>query len=156
MYSPLARPSRIRAAPAKNRIWSTIGGISSEAVTAMDLPVFSLSRAISSSAFASTMSAIFSRAACRSDGVVWLQVSKASDAALYARSTSSALDTTAWANTSPVVGLTRSLVWPETESTDSPLTKLRMVRLTGSPLSAGSSDGQDRHGGERGATRPRV
>ena len=70
MYSPAARPSRTRAAPAKNRIWSTIGGISSAAVTAIGLPVFSLSRAISSSAFASTTSAIRSRAACRSDGVV--------------------------------------------------------------------------------------
>ena len=82
MYSPLARPSRIRAAPAKNRIWSTIGGISSEAVTAIAFPVFSLSSAMSSSAFASTMSAIFSRAAWRSDGVVWLHDSNASDAAL--------------------------------------------------------------------------
>jgi hypothetical protein len=29
MYSPADRPSSIRAAPAKNLIWSTIGGISS-------------------------------------------------------------------------------------------------------------------------------
>src|ERR1039457_4286141 len=28
MYSPAERPSSIRAAPAKNRIWSTIGGVS--------------------------------------------------------------------------------------------------------------------------------
>ena len=32
MYSPLERPSSTRAAPAKNRIWSTIGGISSDIV----------------------------------------------------------------------------------------------------------------------------
>jgi hypothetical protein len=41
MYSPCARPSRTRAAPAKNRIWSTIGGISSRdrlaGVLALDL-----------------------------------------------------------------------------------------------------------------------
>ena len=30
MYSPADRPSSTRAAPAKNRIWSTIGGISSD------------------------------------------------------------------------------------------------------------------------------
>ena len=41
MYSPAARPSSTRAAPAKNRIWSTIGGISSLAVSACGLPVFS-------------------------------------------------------------------------------------------------------------------
>ena len=32
MYSPAERPSSTRAAPAKNRIWSTIGGISSDRV----------------------------------------------------------------------------------------------------------------------------
>ena len=41
MYSPAERPSSIRAAPAKNRIWSTIGGISSDRVSAIGLPVFS-------------------------------------------------------------------------------------------------------------------
>ena len=43
MYSPADRPSSIRAAPAKNRIWSTIGGISSAMVRATGLPVFWLS-----------------------------------------------------------------------------------------------------------------
>ena len=43
MYSPAALPSSTRAAPAKNRIWSTIGGISSLAVSACGLPVFSAS-----------------------------------------------------------------------------------------------------------------
>ena len=41
MYSPLDRPSSTRAAPAKNRIWSTIGGISSDMVSEIGLPVFS-------------------------------------------------------------------------------------------------------------------
>ena len=48
MYSPGERPSSTRAAPAKNRIWSTIGGISSDRVSATGLPVFSLSTATSS------------------------------------------------------------------------------------------------------------
>ena len=50
MYSPAERPSSIRAAPAKKRIWSTIGGISSDRVSPSGLPVFSDSAAISSSA----------------------------------------------------------------------------------------------------------
>ncbi len=70
MYSPAERPSSIRAAPAKKRIWSTIGGISSLAVSPIGLPVFSLSTATSSSARASTASAILSSAFCRSAGVV--------------------------------------------------------------------------------------
>ena len=41
MYSAGGPPSSTRAAPAKNRIWSTIGGISSLAVSAYGLPVFS-------------------------------------------------------------------------------------------------------------------
>ena len=41
MYSPADRPSSTRAAPAKNRIWSTIGGISSDSVSPSGLPVFS-------------------------------------------------------------------------------------------------------------------
>ena len=59
MYSPAARPSSTRAAPAKKRIWSTIGGISSLAVSARGLPVFSASSSTSSSACASIASAIF-------------------------------------------------------------------------------------------------
>src|SRR3954466_3909219 len=40
MYSALARPSSTRAAPAKKRSWSTIGGISSLAVRGNGLPLF--------------------------------------------------------------------------------------------------------------------
>ena len=57
MYSPVALPSSTRAAPAKKRIWSTIGGISSDIVSPIGLPVFSLSMATSSSAFSSITSA---------------------------------------------------------------------------------------------------
>ncbi len=81
MYSPAALPSSTRAAPAKNRSWSTIGGISSLAVSARILPVFSDSSAISSSALASIASAIFSRACWRSLGVVRPHSAKAASAA---------------------------------------------------------------------------
>ena len=81
MYSPAARPSRTRAAPAKNRIWSIIGGISSAAVTPTGFPVFCDSSATSSSACDSRVSAIASRALCRSDGVLSRQASTAADAA---------------------------------------------------------------------------
>jgi hypothetical protein len=57
MYSPCDLPSSTRAAPAKNRIWSTIGGISSDRVREIGLPVFSLSTPTSSSALASMTSA---------------------------------------------------------------------------------------------------
>ncbi len=110
MYSPAERPSRFRAAPAKNRSWSTIGGISSLAVSASGLPVFSLSSAISSSALASMASAIFSSANDRSDGVLSRHDSNAVEAAEKARSTSSAELLAAWAKTSPVVGLMRSII----------------------------------------------
>lgn len=60
MYSPAERPSSMRAAPAKNRIWSTIGGISSVRVSSSGLPVFSDSAAIRSSARSSNASAILS------------------------------------------------------------------------------------------------
>ena len=69
MYSPGDLPSSTRAAPAKNRIWSTIGGISSDIVSETGLPVFSLSIATSSSAFSSITSASLSSAFCRSLGV---------------------------------------------------------------------------------------
>ena len=69
MYSPADLPSRWRAAPAKNRIWSTSGGISSAMVTATGLPVFSHSTRTRSSARASKASAMRNRARLRSDGV---------------------------------------------------------------------------------------
>ena len=62
MYSPADFPSRFRAAPAKKRIWSTIGGTSSEVVKEIGLPVLVVSIAIISSARDSMASAIFSKA----------------------------------------------------------------------------------------------
>jgi hypothetical protein len=92
MYSPALSPSSTRAAPAKKRIWSTIGGISSLSVSARGLPVFSLSSAISSSARASTASAIRWSARLRSLGVLSRQLSKAVAAAAMAASTSAGPD----------------------------------------------------------------
>ena len=90
MYSPLERPSSTRAAPAKNRIWSTIGGISSDIAKCGGLPVFSDSMATSSSAFSSITSASFSSARCRSLGVLQRHFSNAAPAARQAWSTSTA------------------------------------------------------------------
>ena len=92
MYSPAERPSSTRAAPAKNRIWSIAGGISSSVVSPIGLPVSLDSTRTNSSARFSTASAILSSACCRSLGVVLPQASWALAAAAYARSTSSAPD----------------------------------------------------------------
>ncbi len=70
MYSPADLPSRTLAAPAKNRIWSSIGGISSAIVTWWGLPVLRPSAATRSSAAFSTSSANPSSAFWRCDGVV--------------------------------------------------------------------------------------
>lgn len=88
MYSSAERPSRSRAAPAKKRIWSTIGGISSVRVSPIGLPVFSDSAAIRSSARSSKASAILSRARWRSAGVASRQAGNAAAAAAIAASTS--------------------------------------------------------------------
>ena len=99
MYSPALLPSRWRAAVAKKRIWSTIGGISSDRVRAIGLPVFSTSRAISSSPRASTASAMRNSASERSAGVASRQPSNAAAAACIAASTSAADDSGAVAYT---------------------------------------------------------
>ena len=80
-YSPALRPSSSRAAPAKKRIWSIAGGISSVRVSSIGLPVFWHSAAMISSARSSIASANFSSMRCRSDGVVSRQLSKAVRAA---------------------------------------------------------------------------
>lgn len=120
MYSPAERPSSSRAAPAKKRIWSTIGGSSSLAVRPSGLPVFSDSAATSSSARASKASAIFSSAFWRSEGVVSRQPGKAAAAAAMAASTSAWPESGAVAYTSPVAGLTTSVVRPSAASLNSP------------------------------------
>ena len=90
MYSPAARPSRSRAAPAKNRTWSTITGISSAIVTANGLPVFSHSARTSSSAPDSMASATRERREAALGGCRAFPLPKASLAERNARSTSSA------------------------------------------------------------------
>ena len=70
MYSPADLPSSTRAAPAKNRKWSELGGSSSEAVRPIGLPVSRHSTRVISSARASIASAILSSASERSCGVV--------------------------------------------------------------------------------------
>ncbi len=105
MYSPALRPSSIRAAPAKKRIWSSDGGISSVRVSSIGLPVFWHSAAMTSSARSSIASANFSSARCRSDGVLSRHDSNALLAAAYAASTSSWADSGAVPNTSPEVGI---------------------------------------------------
>ena len=93
MYSAVALPSSMRAAPAKKRIWSHIGGISSLSVSPLGLPVFSASISTSFSAFSSMASAIFSIAVMRSLGVVSRQpLSKAVWAAFRASSMSASPD----------------------------------------------------------------
>ncbi|GAA2540767.1 hypothetical protein GCM10010210_08880 [Pseudonocardia hydrocarbonoxydans] len=92
MYSALALPSSIRAAPAKNRIWSTIGGISSDAVRPRGLPVLRASASTSRSAPASTASAMASSFSMRSPGVVRRHCPNARAAAANAASTSGAVD----------------------------------------------------------------
>ena len=81
MYSAVALPSRTRAAPAKKRIWSTMGTISSDKVSEYGLPVFSDSRATRSSASASITSASRSKKRWRSLGVDHRYVSNAAAAA---------------------------------------------------------------------------
>jgi hypothetical protein len=128
MYSPAALPSSSRAAPAKKRSWSTIGTSSSLLVSPSGLPVFLDSTAANSSARASTASASFSRASCRTAGVERRQSLKAAAAVRSACSTSSALETGAWAITCSVTGSMISLVLPPTVSTGLPPTMLRRTR----------------------------
>ena len=81
MYSPADLPSSTRAAPAKKRKWSELGGSSSEAVSPIGLPVSLHSTAVISSARASIASAILSSAEARSCGVVSPHASNAAAAA---------------------------------------------------------------------------
>lgn len=116
MYSPADRPSSSRAAPAKNRIWSTIGAISSVRVRARGFPVLRHSASAISSARASTASAILSSSFCRADGVASRQTGKAAAAAAIAASTSVAPDRGEDAYTSPVTGSVTSRRRPSATS----------------------------------------
>ncbi len=112
MYSPAARPSRQRAAPAKKRRLSAITGSSSLLTASIGLPAFSASMRAISSPCSSIASASASSACERCAGVVVDQPSNARRAARTARSTSSALDTGARAISSPVAGLSTGSVSP--------------------------------------------
>ena len=114
-----ARPSSSRAAPAKKRIWSTIGGISSAIVSGERLAgVLATRSATSSSARASIASAIRSRARLRSDGVV-----RCHDGERVGRDRGRpgrrrpAPETGASANGSPVLGSMTGAVSPSSAST---------------------------------------
>src|SRR5450631_689405 len=122
-YSPADLPSRWRAAPAKKRIWSTIGGISSARVTATGLPVLALSTATRSSARASRASAIRNKARLLTDGLASRQPGKAAAAAPMAVSTSLAPDTGDSRYSSPVLGSTSRAAAPSFVATYVPPTK---------------------------------
>jgi hypothetical protein len=129
MYSPAARPSMQRAAPAKNRRLSTRTGTSSR-IAAIGLPTFSDSTRLSSSAPASSASAIRRSASARSPGGVPDQPSNAPAAAATAASTSAASDSGARAMTSPVAGSRISSVAPARGAAGAPPMKLSIVVAT--------------------------
>ena len=101
MYSPPARPSSSRAAPAKNRTWSVATSSSSDFVSDRIFPVFWDSASTRSSPCSCMRSASLSIASCRLDGVLRPQPERAALAASYARATSSASETGALAKTLP-------------------------------------------------------
>ena len=109
----------MRAAPAKNRNRSTHTVISSIAAPT-GLPAFWLSSRPSSSARASSESAILRRSRLRSCGVVFFQLWNAVSAASTARFTSSAADAGTLAMTWPFAGFSMSSVSPLAESTALP------------------------------------
>src|SRR5690606_12905777 len=108
MYSPAEVPARMRAAPAKKRKWSALGGSSSERVAAIGLPVSLTSIATISSACASIASAMRSRASWRSAGGVSRPGSQARAAARTARAASPAPAAAAPAEAPPALGATSS------------------------------------------------
>src|SRR6185436_13039697 len=123
-YSPAARPSRQRAAPAKNRSRSAALRISPRAAAA-GLPTLRSSRSASASMSASTASASASSISARCPGVVRLQVPNARRAAAAAPSTSDAPAAGTVAMTAPVAGFTTSVVAPSVAATRPPSTCMR-------------------------------
>ena len=122
MYSPAARPSSSRAAPAKKRMLSDATGISSRAA-GTGLPTFWDSSCASSSVFASSASASSSSISARSPGVVSSHSGSAAFAASTARSTSAWVPFGTSPIVSPVDGLMISAVPPSAASTHLPPTK---------------------------------
>ena len=119
MYSPAALPSTTRAAPAKNRMLSTVNSTSKSAVP-FGLPTFACSRLERVSASPSMASAKANSAFDRSCGVDCDQLSKAARAAATARSTSEASPFGTCAISSSVAGLITAIVSPEAASVRSP------------------------------------
>src|SRR6266508_376121 len=140
MYSPEALPSSSRAAPAKKRMLSEETGISSRAAGS-GLPTFCDSSSASSSACSSSRSASLSSASARSPGVVSSHSGSAFFAACTARSTSSAPARGTSAITSPVAGLSTSMVSPPAASTHSP--PIQFWSFVTVLISASSSPTQD-------------
>ena len=93
-----------------------MGGISSSMVSWKGFPVFSHSARTSSSARASTASAMRIRAKLRSEGVVRRHDQKACAATRSARSTSAGPETGASAKGSPVLGSIRGAIGPSSAS----------------------------------------
>ena len=129
----------LRAAPAKKRRLSTIAPISSSLTACSGLPALRASSSASSSPRSSSASASLRSASERSPGVVFAQPSNAPRAALTARSTSSVVESGAWAITSPVAGLTTSIVRPSADAAESPSMKLPNVPVSVAAMNASSA-----------------
>ena len=121
MYSPVALPSRLRAAPAKNRIWSAPTLTSSEATRALICPVLRLCRSTSSSLFASIASASFSRA-CAAATVWSVSIPERRRRGLHGFVDLLRVDLGERPMTLPVAGSTSSVNSVAEESTSFPLT----------------------------------
>ncbi|CAM5660864.1 hypothetical protein SALBM217S_01497 [Streptomyces griseoloalbus] len=120
MYSPAERPSSIRAAPAKKRIWSTIGGISSVRVSPTAVGVLHLGRD-------EFLGALLEGVRDLQQGLLPLGRGGVAPAGEglgggrhLAASTSACPDSGAVAYASPVAGLTTSVVRPSAASRNSP------------------------------------
>src|SRR6478609_3141629 len=108
-YSPDDFPSSSRAAPAKNRSWSTPWSTSSLAMYRTGWPVSRACTALISSRRPAIAVARSRRYACRAPGVSRFHVVDARSAAAYARSTSSCVEIGERPSGSPVTGSTRSM-----------------------------------------------
>ena len=142
MYSPPARPSSSRAAPAKNRTWSIATSSSSLLVSDRSFPVFCDSASTRSSACSAIRSATFKRACWRFDGVLRPQLCLAPAAASYARATSSASEIGAVPKTVPRTGSIRSVRRPAVASHGFPSMTFCTVRSALAMVSPSGSSGQ--------------
>ena len=130
-YSPVARPSRLRAAPAKKATLSTVPGTSNSRASLIGLPAWRLSASANSSARAANATEMRARISARSPGVVPDQPPKARRAACTAASTS--LWEASWiaSYASPQEGSTRSIVVDEVPRRRSPSMNWYIGSLSG-------------------------